>query len=547
MRSLAATVAILGGFRKRVRHIMSDSPISRGRRRSGSTSTRFKPSLPVGAETDRPRPAGPGEIAAGAAIGIVAIALVALIWIVTGRAVQDQGNEVRERAETALVGQAATIAETISHEMQMIEQSLIIIQAAWKLDSDSVDLAKWQQKMPALTAVADDLFISDENHIVRQDILPQAVGQGVSAAYVTFPHGILESFESDGTPAKDSFKAHRAGGSPVDARHSLIYLVRELDHPKDWHVGASYRSTEITKLFAQASLGFNPVLALVETRKGIVQAVVGPSARRPKLDLSDTPLFAMMTRSGTGTWLGPTGIDDVERLHAFHRVGDRDLIVVIAANWAEVMAPATSLAVATRTLAAAATVLVLAIGGLMLWELYATGGRRYRERQYDRSKGELERLQSDEAVNAMRAQLNAARLQTIVANASDGFAVFDSAQRLMRWNFAFSRGIGIGLRQEMPLDSVLRDHMALHSPAGTESEAEVARCAIALLTGDATGIAVHGPGGEALVLRGLPIEQGGFVLVLNGFAKWHPTPVSALQPAAAEDAPPPLTAAPIEW
>jgi hypothetical protein len=68
-----------------------------------------------------------------------------------------------------------------------------------------------------------------------------------------------------------------------------------------------------------------------------------------------------------------------------------------------------------------------------------------------------------------------------------------------------------------------------------------------LLTGDATGIAVHGPGGEALVLRGLPIEQGGFVLVLNGFAKWHPTPVSALQPAAAEDAPPPLTAAPIEW
>jgi PAS domain-containing protein len=527
---------------------MSDSSVGRGRRRSGSTSARFKPSKLVAAEINRPTPAGPGEIAAGGAIGIVAIALVALIWIVTARVIQDQGGEVRERAEQTVVGQAATIAETISHEMQVIEQSLMIIQAAWKQDSDTVDLAKWQQKMPALTAVADDLFISDENHIVRQDIIPQAVGQRVGAAYVTFPHGILESFESDGTLAKDSLKEHRAGGSPVDARHALIYLVRELDHPKDWLVGASYRSAELTKLFAEASLGFNPVVALVETQHGIVQAVVGPSARRPKLDLSDTPLFAMIMRSDAGIWLGPTGIDDVERLHAFHRVGNRDMFVVVAANWVEVMTPATNLAEATRTLAGAATAVVLAIGGLLLWELYAFGGRRHREQLYEHNKADMERLRSEEAVSGSRAMLNAGRLQTVVANASDGFAVFDSAQRLMQWNFVFGRGIGIELRQGMPLDTVLRDHMARHRPAGgdPEPEAVVARCAITLLTGDTAGVAVCGPAGEALVLRGVPIEQGGFVLVINGFVTWQPAPTAGLLPAVAE-APPQLSPAPTEW
>ena len=38
----------------------------------------------------------------------------------------------------------------------------------------------WTDRV-ALTAVTDDLFIADERHIIQQDILPQAVGQGVGA------------------------------------------------------------------------------------------------------------------------------------------------------------------------------------------------------------------------------------------------------------------------------------------------------------------------------------------------------------------------------
>ena len=194
---------------------MSDK-FKRRRRRTGSTSARFKPSQLVPVESVRPARIGKAELATCGAVAIVAIALTALIWIVTIRAVQEQQTEIRDRAEQAMVGEAAAMAETIGHELLLIDQSLTILQAAWKADSNSVDLGKWQKQMPALTAVADDLFICDDKHIIRQDILPQAVGQGVGAAYVTFPHGSLEQFESDGTKDKESLLLQGDGTGGTD-------------------------------------------------------------------------------------------------------------------------------------------------------------------------------------------------------------------------------------------------------------------------------------------------------------------------------------------
>ena len=83
--------------------------------------------------------------------------------------------------------------------------------------------------------------------------------------------------------------------------------------------------SEHLKLFAQAALGYNPVVALVDSKQGILQAVVGPAARRPQTDLSKTPLFSAMTQSESGAWTGVTAIDGIERLHAFHRVAGRDM------------------------------------------------------------------------------------------------------------------------------------------------------------------------------------------------------------------------------
>ena len=529
---------------------MSDK-FKRRRRRTGSTSARFRPTL-VPVDASRPPRVGKAEILAGGGVTLVVMALIALIWIVTIRAVQDQNAEIQERAEHALEAQAATIAETIGHELLLIDQSLTVIQAAWKQEGQSFQISKWQETMPALFSVADDLFIADDQHVIRQDILPKAVGQGIGAAYVTFPHGSLEQFQSDGTKDRDSLVLMQGDtGQPIDARQFLMYIIRPLEQPKGWLVGASYRSTELTKLFAGASLGYNSVVALVDTRRGVLQAVVGPSARRPKTDISQTPLFGAMKRSPSGTWLGETAIDGVERMHAFHRIADRDMGVVIAANWSEVMALSNNLGSSARSLALVGSGLVVLIGALVLWELSTLRNNRRQRRVLDRNRSELERLRLEETSLTARSQLNAARLKVVIDSTADGIALFDSGLNLVQWNHPFFRGIGIELKEHMPLDTVLRAQAAAGLFGVVEDmEAEIGRRVGVLRTGDPAGVMQPGPNGEQLVLRGLPIAESGFMLLLNGLMSWEPAP--APPPSTEIDEPAPAfpeatTSAPIEW
>ncbi len=492
---------------------------------------------------------GKAELAACGAVAIVAIALIALIWILTIRAIQDQQAEIRDRTEHVLAGQAATIAETVSNELVMIDQTLMTIQAAWKADSDSVDLTKLQATMPALTVVTDDLFISDEKNIIRQDILPKAVGQGVGAAYVTFPHGSLEQFQSDGTRNTDSLLLQNDAGQPIEARQFLMYIVRPLDHPNGWLVGASYRSQALTKLFAEASLGYNSLVALTDTRRGIVQSIVGTAARRPKTDISHTPLFDGISRLPSGIWLGASPVDGIERMHAYHRVANRDMAVVVAANWSETMAMTNNLAADTRAVAFVGSGLVLVIAAMVLWELYTISTNKRRKRAFERNRGELERLCGEEGMLSARAQLNAARLKIVVDIISDGIALFDSSLRLVQWNHPFQRGIGIEPKPEMPLDSLLRAQAeaGLFGPLD-DAEAEIARRVAVLHSGDIAGVPQPGPTGETLILRGLPISEGGFMLLLNGLETWEPPP-SVASSVETEEAAVPETAspAPIEW
>jgi hypothetical protein len=69
-----------------------------------------------------------------------------------------------------------------------------------------------------------------------------------------------------------------------------------------------------------------------------------------------------------------------------------------------------------------------------------------------------------------------------------------------------------------------------------------------LRAGDAEGVSQPGPGQETLILRGLPVMQGGFILLLNGLMTWEPAVRSTESLGADESVSPELTAsAPIEW
>jgi PAS domain-containing protein len=195
-------------------------------------------------------------------------------------------------------------------------------------------------------------------------------------------------------------------------------------------------------------------------------------------------------------------------------------------------------------------VLVLAFAGTLLWGMYAFRSYRRHEKMYERHKIELERLRADEASSSFQARANAARIEVIVANASDGIALFDSSLRLIQWNYPFARGLGVALQVGMPLDAVMRNQLRRQEPAISDMdlEAEVARHISILCGGDAAGLKQRSPDGEDLILRGLSAEVGGFVLLLNGFTTWQPVPLRG--PALLPDlpaAPAAPVVVPIDW
>ena len=471
---------------------------------------------------------------------IVAFTLITLIWLLTQRVVQEQQDEIRDRTEHALSAQAATIAETIGHEMLMIEQSLTVLQAAWKADSKAFDLTTWQANMPGLTAVADDLFIADEARVIRQDILPKAIGHGIGSAYVSFPHGSLEQFQSDGTKSRDSLILQVDAGAPIEARQFLMYILRPLDHPAGWLIGASYRSATLTRLFAEAALGYNAVIALTDTQHGVVQALIGPAARRPRIDIAKSALFTALSRSPSGLWVGDTPIDGMPRIHAFQRVANRDISVVVAANWSEVMAVADNLAAGARAVAAVASALMLLIGSIVMWQVYTMRRNKRQKRAFDRARNEIMRLRGEAGVLIARAELNAALSKVLVDDAPDAIALFGPDLRLVLWNHLFHRNIGIVLRQDMPLDDLLRAQAGagLFGPVA-DIETEISRRVAVLHSGDTVGVAQFGPDGERLNLCGLPIAQGGLMLLLHGLQTKPPAVASPGDLARRRQPPPP--------
>jgi PAS domain-containing protein len=279
-----------------------------------------------------------------------------------------------------------------------------------------------------------------------------------------------------------------------------------------------------------------------------VQAVIGPAARRPQISISTSPLYGLMTRSIDGVWQGTTMIDGQDRVHAFHRVPGRDMAVLIGASSNEVTTASDNFAAGVRALAVVGSVLLVCIGAMVLWELYTLRAHRRTERITERNRRELDRLRAEEVANAARAKLNSARLGVVLKTISDGIALFDSGQRLVQWNHAFYRGIGIALRADMTLEQMIREQIATGLVGDVQNpDAEVARRLTVLRAGEEEGLPQPGPEGETLILRGLPVEEGGFMLLLNGLARWEAPPVALVADEAEEKKPETVGPAPIEW
>jgi len=534
---------------------MSRSPGRSRRRRTGSTARRYQPSQLV------PHDAQPrisrDTILVSIAVTVVAAALITLIWMMATRAATEYRTLQREEVERGLTAQAATLAEKVKLELSVVDQSLTILQNAWTKDPQGFNLADWHKQVPALTAVADDIFVADDRRIIQQDILPQAVGQGIGGAYLPFSHGSLELFGPDGGRPRDSRIITPTPAANIEARRYLMYVVRPLGDPPRLMIGASFRSGELTRHWADAALGNNGLVAMMDQRQGMLQAIVGPAARRPRNNLSRTDMFDAMKKAEAGTWTGVTPIDNVTRIHAWAKIPTRDSIVIVATPENTAMHPGEALADATISVAVMATGVVLAVGGLVTWSIASIRSNRRRQRVLDRTRANLAAAQNDLAQNRLRAATALTQLRTMLDGVHEAAAIFDPEMRLVLWNERFLAVSGLApsvIQEGLPLDELLRQqcHAGLFGPQ-PDPEAEIARRAQTLMVPDpgAPVLTQAGPQGTPIPILSRRMPDNGLVVILDGLADWQPPPrPGQAQPAAPAAAPAPepaATDATVEW
>jgi PAS domain-containing protein len=467
------------------------------------------------------RQLSPSQTLLAGAVVVIAVALIALIWITTGREVQDQYQDAEGRVEAAITAQAATLAVQVRQELLAIDQSLAVLQAAWGKDPDTFNLTQWQKTMPALAKVSQDLFIANDHHIIVQDIIPAAVGQGIGSAYATFGTGSLEPVAiSDSISDKTMLMEELGDGGVI--RQYMMYLVRPLAKPKGWLIGASFQTKALSNVFALAGLGRDGMAALLDTRHGGIQAVAGLAALNPKLALSDTAMYkAMIARPGGGIWIGRTPIDGVTRDIAFRPVPGKHLFVLVGVQRAFALAPAAAWAAGAREAAMLATILILAIAGTVLWEVWNARRNRRRLNSLAQARDMVDSMQAELAALRLRTAADAAQLQAVLGGVDEGVAVFDAEQRLVARNEKFVALCGLGadaVGEDLPLEELLR-RQAQSGQFGpiADSDGEVSR-RLGLLCPE-SGVADMSdvaPDGSARLWRVERTREGGLVMLVHG-------------------------------
>jgi PAS domain-containing protein len=526
--------------RTRSKSIPAPLPQHRRSRRRPSTGSRGAPPTLVQVRAGNQMKIDSTQWLTFIAIGLTSLALIVLIWTLTGRAIDDQTAEVRARTDQQVTSVAFVLAHEIQDELHLVDQSLAIVQDAWKRDSDSVDLGAWRKQLLALTDVANDIFVANERGVIVQGTLPQSIGQGFGSAYVTYSNGSLEMFEPDGTKNPDG---KVPGADHIEARQFLMYLVRPLARPRGWWVGASYRSEGVTKLFAGANLGQNGIVALADLKRGALQALVGASAQYAELVISDSELIEQARKNESGVWVGVSPTDKVPRIVAYQRVPGRDMSVLVGVATDTAIQPLAGLASMARTLAVVASVIVLTIAGILVWTSANARATKLRLRTYERSETDLMNARQELVVTRARTLLTEPEFGTLMSSQTDGVARLDIEQRLRVWNHRFAELAGVPLDQSA-LGTPVEDLLRRQAEAGlfgdvAEADQQVAKRLTVLHTAGQSVVPPTqlGPSGEPITMHVRGVSDGGHVVVLTGADNARLAAVPPLPGEAAEAEP----------
>ena len=481
------------------------------------------------------------HFAASAGIILAAICLIALTWVGTTRAIYAQRLENTARVTATLTNQALTFTEQINRQILALDQTLRILVTAWQNNPRGFDLEAWRTRAAVLNGLSRDMVLTDENGIIRQSSVNEAINQNASG--LDYFRALADPTDPADRPGNPTADRMYIGPATIDGimRQWHMNVARALHHPDGSFAGvidADYRIAAITDVFSQTDLGAGAFVSLAGLDDGKLRGVVGPAMADPDASIGDTPMFAAIRDTNSGTWTGPSANDAVQRIHAFRHIPGRNLAVVVAMNENEAMRPATAWRQQAQFFASCITGLLI---GLALLLVHGARLARRREVLLAEDRAILAASNAQLEVARALAAAKAEQLEATLAGMSDGVSMVDAHMCLVEWNARFPEVAGVPaeiLRVGLPMEELLRAQIRTGQfGAIPDPEAEVARRMARLHVARFGVVQRQRPDGHTVELRRNRLPDGGFVTLYSDITE-HKQAEDALREArsAAETA-----------
>jgi signal transduction histidine kinase/CheY-like chemotaxis protein len=402
-------------------------------------------------------------------IAIVAAALVLIMvtWVFTLISIDTEEREARMRAEGNVDNLALTVEWQLRRQLQAIDQTLIIMANDWKGDPIRFDPDASRARSALLGDGSVQIFLLDTMGFVMSSTQPDMIRLDMSDRDF---FAVQRASRTKGLFAGPSLRLKSAGRWEIN-------LSRRLERADGSFAGVivvSYDPWALASLLEQVDIGTRGLIALVGG-DGAIRVLVSPGEVRPGEDVSASAMFRAVQERPRGGWAGPSAPDGVDRVHAFRRLHDQDLTIVIAMARDEAMRTATVWADNARHFALGISLMVLLMAGLLVAEIRAA---RRRETALANDRRVLE--QAYIAVEAAKASAEAktSQIEATLSGMSDGVMMLDAGLRLVQWNHRFPDCTGVPaalLRVGIPMAEVIRGQAMAGEFGPVDVDAEVRR------------------------------------------------------------------------
>lgn len=451
------------------------------------------------------------HFAAAAGILIAAACLIMLTWLETNQSVDAQRVDNARRVTGTLSNEALILTEQVNRQILGIDQTLRFFAAAWEANPVGFDLEAYRRRAVVLNGLTRDMVLTDENGIIRQSSVVEAVNQNASG---------MDYFRALADPAQADDGLF-IGPAAIDGimRQWHMNVARALHHPDGSFAGVidtDYRIAAVADVFSQLELGPGAFTTLAGLDDGKLRGLVSASSVDPGASVSDTPMFAAIKDRNDGIWTGPSANDAVRRIHAFRHVPDRRLAVIVAMNEEEATRPAQVWRQQAYVFAGCITALLVGVALLLMNGLRLA---RRREALMREHRAVLAASNAQLEVARVEAIAKAEQLEAMLARMTDGVSLIDGHMCLVEWNARFPEIAGVPaemLRIGLPMEEILRAQiMTGQFGIIQDAEAEIDR-RMARLRAAPFGVSQRQrPDGRTVELRRNRLSDGGFVTLYS--------------------------------